>query len=228
MGGKASEWFKENWLKSYLTKCYSIGSRNNMFDSKNLTYQEIDELFPLPTKYDTKKLKAEQLDSLKRTIKEKNPDMTDDEALKDAKETIFSSALEDAIYFLGKHFPQLSSDCDIARFLQKASLRRDLHKLFMYDDYPFNAKCSYSGIIKILKAELVRDWVCETWARIGDKNCFIGGTETCDSLQRDVKKARQMIQLDKVIMELMSAKSGSLNSEELKKQLATIIRSIKE
>ena len=184
---------KENWLKSYLTKCYSIGSRNSMSDSKNLTCQEIDELFPLPTKYDTKKLKAELLDSLQRTIKEKNPNMTENEALSDAKETIFSSALEDAIYFLGKHFPQLSNDKDIARFLQKASLRRDLHKLFLYDDFPFDPKCCYSDIIKVLKAELVRDWVCETWARIGDKNCFIGGTETCDSLQCDVKKVRQEI-----------------------------------
>jgi hypothetical protein len=200
-----------------------------MSDSKNLICQEIDELYPLPTKYDVKKLKAEQLDMIKKIIEEKNPNMTDDEVLNDAKELIVSSALEDSIYFLGKNFPQLSSDSDIARFLQKASLRRDLHKLFMYDDFPFDEKCCYSGEFKVLQAELVRHWVCETCAKLEDKNCFNGGTVTHDTLQRDVKKVRQMIQLDKVINELLSAESGSSNSkEELKKQLATIIRSIKK
>jgi hypothetical protein len=199
-----------------------------MSNSENLTIQEIDELYPLSTKYDIKKLKAEQLDVLKKIIKEKNSNMTDDEVLNDAKETIVFSALEDAIYFLGKHFPQLSTDRDIARFLQKASLRRDLHKLFIQDGFPFDEKCCYSGETKVLKAELVRDWVCETWAKLEDNNCFVGGTETCTSLQLDVKKARLMIQMNKVFNELLSAKRGSLNSKELKKQLATIIRSVKK
>jgi hypothetical protein len=204
---------KEDWLKGYLTKSCSISSRDNMSDSKNLTCQEIDELYPLPTRYDMKKLKGEQLDMLKKIIKEKNPRMSDDEVLNDAKETIVSFALKNAIYFLGKHFPQLSSDSDIARFLQKASLRRDLHKLFMYDGFPFDEKCNYSGDSKVRQAELVRDWVCETCVKLKD-NCFIGGTATRDSLQNDVKKARQMIQLDKVINDFLSAKSASPNSKK--------------
>ncbi len=185
-----------------------------MSNSRSITSQEWDDLHPLPIKCDMKKLKAEQLDMLKKIIKEKNPNMTDDEVLNDAKETIVFSALEDSIYFVGKHFPQLSSDSDIARFLQKASLRRDLHKLFMYDDFPFDANCNYSGDFKVLQAELVRDWVCETRAKLEDRDCFIDGTATRDSLQRDVKKVRQMIQLDKVINELLSAKLVSSNSKK--------------
>jgi hypothetical protein len=200
-----------------------------MSDSKPLTIQEMEALCPAPKKYDLKKLKEKQLDIFKKIIKEKNPNMTDDEVLKDAKETALFSALEDAIYFVEKHFPQLSSDKEIASFLQKTSLTRDLHKLFLYDAFPFDDKCCYSGEFKVIQAELVRDWVSENCAKLEDQNCSIGVKTTGSSLQGDVKKVRLMMDIDKVINELLSAKLAPSDPKkrELQDRFVTIIRTLK-
>jgi hypothetical protein len=165
-----------------------------MSNSRGYSSEEWDDLHPLPIKCDMRELKVKYMTQCMRSVMKENPDMPDNELLNKAKDVALFGVLETAILFVEKHQPQLSSDRQIAGFLQKSSTTRELHKLFI-KDYPHEG--NYSDIYKQLEAELIKDWVMEAWGKwkkLKDPNCFIDATVAMDDLQRDVKKVRQFLQ----------------------------------
>jgi hypothetical protein len=159
---------------------------NCISDSKGFTERELDDLHPLPIKCDIKKLKEDKIKRIMEYNKKEHPNMTDDELLKMSKEDAKSGALLDAILFLYEYRPQCSSDEQIASFLLRTSIDRELHTLFL-EKY-WNKS---SDIDKLVVAEFVRDWVVDTWTKYKDDSCAIGITLIDLNLQYDVHKVRQ-------------------------------------